>query len=195
LKAKREVQGRRESFKGNSSKPFSPPSTSEKEKTSTLAPQVLEVSKPILQAPPTKKTSPLSSLSGSANIICHRCKGMGHVMRDCPSMHAYIATCDGGYESASNVEDEYRVATNLYAEEKAAEEDSEAIDFNAMTSHLRSILVQRALSAQPVPSDKIQRILCSIFSLSSTIVVCLLLLLIAGVSTIWSVHIRSRCLA
>jgi len=82
---------------------------------------------------------------------------MGHVMRDCPSMHAYIATCDGGYESASNVEDEYRVAANLYAEEKAAEEDGEAIDFKAMTSHLRSILVQRALSAQPIPYDKIQR--------------------------------------
>ena len=41
---------------------------------------------------------------------------MGHVMRDCPSMHAYIATGDGGYESAKDVEDEYRVAAaNLYA--------------------------------------------------------------------------------
>ena len=86
LKAEREVQGHQHSFKGNSSKPFSPRSTSEKEKTSTLVPQVPEVSKPILQAPPTKKTSPLStSSSGSANIICHRFKGMGHVMRDCPS--------------------------------------------------------------------------------------------------------------
>ena len=64
---------------------FPPRSTSEKEKTSTLVPQVPEVSKPVLQAPPTKKTSPLSPSSGSANIICHRFKGMGHVMRDCPS--------------------------------------------------------------------------------------------------------------
>jgi len=138
--------------------PFSSQSTSEKEKTSTLVPQVPEVSKPILQAPPTKKTSPLSpSSSGSANIICHRYKGMGHVMSDCPSMHAYIATGDGGYESVNNVEDEYRVAANLYAEEKAAGENGETIDSNTMTSHLRSILVQHALSAQPVPSDKIQR--------------------------------------
>ena len=81
---------------------------------------------------------------------------MGHVMRDCPSRRANIATGDGGYESASDVEDEYRVAANLYEEEKTAEEDDEAIDSNAMTSHLRSILVQRALSAQPVPSGKIQ---------------------------------------
>ena len=39
-------------------------------------------------------------------------------MRDCPSMHAYIATGDGGYESASDVEDEYRVAANLYVEKR-----------------------------------------------------------------------------
>ena len=82
---------------------------------------------------------------------------MGQVMQDCPSRRAYIATGDGGYESVNNVEDEYRVAANLYAEEKAAEEDGEAIDIKAMTSHLRSILVQHALSAQPIPSDKIQR--------------------------------------
>ena len=81
---------------------------------------------------------------------------MGHVMRDCPSMHAYIATGDGGYESASNVEDEYRVAANLYAEENAAGENGETIDSNTMTSHLRSILVLLALSAQLVPSGKIQ---------------------------------------
>ena len=193
LKAEREVQGCQHSFKGNSSKPFSPRSTSEKEKTSTLVPQVPEVSKPVLQAPPTKKTSPLSpSSSGSANIICHRYKGMGHVMRDCPSMHAYIATGDGGYKSASNVEDEYRVAANLYAEEKAAGENGETIDSNTMTSHLRSILVQRALSAQPVPSNN--AIICSVSS-SWSATVLYLLLLMAGVATIWSVQIRSRCLA
>ena len=83
-------------------------------------------------------------------------QGHGSCDERLPQQHAYIATGDGGYESAGNIEDEYRVAANLYAEEKEAKEDGEVIDSNVMTSHLRSILVQRALSAQPVPSDKIQ---------------------------------------
>ena len=83
-------------------------------------------------------------------------QGHGACDAGLPSRHAYIATGDDGYESASDVEDEYRVAANLYAEENAAGENGETIDSNTMTSHLRSILVQRVLSAQPVPSGKIQ---------------------------------------
>ena len=77
------------------------------------------MSKSASQEPPSKKVPSSSpSSSGSVNIICHRCKGMGHVLRDCPSRRAYIAIGDGGYESASDVEDEYRVAANLYAEKR-----------------------------------------------------------------------------
>ena len=47
------------------------------------------------------------SSSRSVNIVCHRCKGMGHVMKDCPSTRAFIAAPDGNrYVSASDVEDD-----------------------------------------------------------------------------------------
>ena len=42
-------------------------------------------------------------------------QGHGACDAGLPSRRAYIATGDGGYESASDVEDEYRVAANLYA--------------------------------------------------------------------------------
>ena len=50
---------------------------------------------------------------------------MGHFMRDCPSQRAYIATEDGGYVSASDVEDEYALAANLAGNDDDQEEDSD----------------------------------------------------------------------
>ena len=65
--------------------------------------------------------------SRSANIVCHCCKGMGHVMKDCPSARAFIAAPDGnGYVSASDVEDDLVLAANIVAESE--EEEGEAID-------------------------------------------------------------------
>jgi len=49
--------------------------------------------------------------------MCHRCKGMGHVMKDCPSARAFIAAPDGnGYVSASDVEDDLVLAANIVAD-------------------------------------------------------------------------------
>ena len=50
---------------------------------------------------------------------------MGHFMRDCPSQRAYIATYDGGYVSASDVEDEYALAANLAGNDDDHETDSD----------------------------------------------------------------------
>jgi hypothetical protein len=39
---------------------------------------------PVLQAP-ANSTSSSSSMGCTTPIVCHRRKGMGHVMEDCPS--------------------------------------------------------------------------------------------------------------
>ena len=53
------------------------------------------------------------SSSRSANIVCHCCKGMGHVMKDCLSVRAFMAAPDGnGYVSASDIENDLVLAVN-----------------------------------------------------------------------------------
>ena len=86
------------------------------------------------------------SSSRSANIVCHRCKGMGHVMKDCPSAHAFIAAPGNGYVSASDVEDDLVLAANIVADSE--EDEGEAIDSIAATMHFPSLLVQRVLTSK-----------------------------------------------
>ena len=98
------------------------------------------------------------SLSRSTNIVCHHYKGMGHVMKDCPSTRAFIAAPDGnGYVSASDVEDELVLAANLVADSE--DDEGEAIDSVAATKDLSSLLVQRVLTSKVEHEDeeKIQR--------------------------------------
>jgi hypothetical protein len=63
------------------------------------------VSKNQLQELP-KSASSVASTGRSSAIQCHRCQGLGHVARECPSKRAYVATDDGGYISTSNVEED-----------------------------------------------------------------------------------------
>ena len=87
-----------------------------------------------------------ASSSRSTNIVCHHCKGMGHVMKDCPSRCAFIATEDGGYVSASDVEDDLALAANHAADSEDSE--GEAIDSMTATAGYKSILVHHILSTQ-----------------------------------------------
>ena len=88
---------------------------------------------------PVKKSSPITpsssgsatpSYSSSSKVVCHHYKGMGHIAKECPSKHAYIATDDGGYVSASDEENEFALATDLYADKFAdsAKDPDEVID-------------------------------------------------------------------
>jgi hypothetical protein len=70
---------------------------------------------------------------------------MGHVMKDCLSRRAFIATNDGRYVSASDVEDDLALATNHVADSKSEEE---AIDPMTAAAGYKSILVQCVLSTQ-----------------------------------------------
>ena len=71
---------------------------------------------------------------------------MGYVMKDFPSHRAFIAIEDGGYVSASDVEDDLALAAN----HAAGSEDSEgeAIDSMTATAGYKSILVHHILSTQ-----------------------------------------------
>ena len=75
---------------------------------------------------------------------------MGHVMNDCPSQWAYIATKDGGHVSASDVDDVYALATNLASKEDKLETDidhEEELSAAAMENY-STLIVQRVLSTQ-----------------------------------------------
>jgi hypothetical protein len=100
-----------------------------------------------------KPATTTSSIGRSSNIKCHRCQGLGHIQRDCPSKRAYIATCDGGYVSASDVEDEDSVGANIA---ETYDGDEEVLGTTA-TETYKALIVQRALSATASDDDNRQR--------------------------------------
>jgi hypothetical protein len=76
-----------------------------------------------MQSQPQKKVvSTGASSSRSTNIVCQICKGSRHVMKDCASHRAFIATNDGGYVSASDVEDDLALLANHVVDSESKEE-------------------------------------------------------------------------
>jgi hypothetical protein len=84
------------------------------------------------------------------DIQCLRCKGYGHIRKDCPSTRVMVVRADGGgYSSASDLDEETYalLAANSVgkgdhfqqAEEHIGAEDAE---------HYESLMVQRVLSTQ-----------------------------------------------
>jgi hypothetical protein len=104
-KAEHEVQGRR-------SKPYSNPFAG-RSSTSTSAPVPL-VPSTSTTTPHEKTTKPAGTApsTGAApspgrtrDIQCHRCRGFGHVIRDCPNKRTLLIRDDGEYSSASDSEE------------------------------------------------------------------------------------------
>jgi hypothetical protein len=86
------------------------PSTSRVPSTSTTpppAPHALEMTTPAPRAATKSSSSSTISTGHISDIKCHHYHGVGHFQRDCPSKKSYIATDDGGYVSASDVEDDF----------------------------------------------------------------------------------------
>ena len=161
-KAEREVQGRRSktytnSFAGrgptHSSTPSSPaPSTpSTTSRTGTT--------KPV--APPAKGAA--SSTGRTRDIQCHRCRGFGHMIRDCPNKRTLLIRDNGEYSSASDSEETSHamIATN-HAENEEVHVDPIDAD------RYESLVVQRVLSTQVAQAEKISDTLYSIPRASCT---------------------------
>ena len=102
--------------------------------------------KPTTPAKSTEEPAKGASTSRTAGIQCHRCHGIGHVMRNCPSQRTYIVTEDGGYISTSDIEED----------DEDAEDDSVIFGKND-TENYRAIIVQRVLSTQMEQAEKQQR--------------------------------------
>jgi hypothetical protein len=81
------------------------PSTSRAPSTSTPPP-------PAPRAAAKPSSSSTTSTGRTSDIKCHHCHGVGHFQRVCPSKKSYIATDDGGYVGASDVEDDFALQTN-----------------------------------------------------------------------------------
>jgi hypothetical protein len=132
-------------------------STSRVPSTSTAqppAPRGSETTPPAPRATAKPSSSSTTSTGRTSDIKCHRCHGVGHFQRDCPSKKSYIAT-DGGYVSASDVEDDFALQTN-----NAGDLDNDNANVFG-SEHMeeyntKTFVVQWVLSAQIDTSEKLQ---------------------------------------
>jgi hypothetical protein len=137
------------------------PSTSRVPSTSTAppppaAPRASEMTPPAPRTAAKRSSSSTTSTGHTSDIKCHRCHGVGHFQCDCPSKKSYIATDDGGYISASDVEDDFALQTNNAGDL----DDNDAEDFTSEHTkeyNTKTYVVQRVLSAQVDTSKKLQR--------------------------------------
>jgi hypothetical protein len=102
--------------------------------------------------PPPRAAAKLSSSSTTStghtfDIKCHCCHGVGHFQRDCPSKKSYITTDDGGYVTASDVEDEFTLQTNNGGD--LDDDDAEVFGSEHTEEYnTKTYVVQWVLSAQ-----------------------------------------------
>jgi hypothetical protein len=75
------------------------------------------------------------------------------MQQDCPSTQAYIATRDGGYVSACNVEYEDTVGANI----AGTDDGNKEVLGTVATETYEALIVQRALSATFGDDDNRQR--------------------------------------
>src|SRR3954464_4749056 len=123
-KAEREVQDRqalaRTNFSAGRPSSWTPRASSTSTRSTASAPpsaapsnrDTRKQAQPPLSAkstpsgPAQSSSSSMASTGQTHDIICRRCKGGGHYARECPSKRVMIATEDGGYESASDYDEE-----------------------------------------------------------------------------------------
>jgi hypothetical protein len=112
------------------------------------------LSKPRAVAKPSSSST--TSTSRTSDIKYHSCYGVGHFQHDCPSKKSYIATDDGGYVSASDVEDDFELQTNIAGDH--GNDDAEVFGSEHTEEYnTKTYVVQQVLSAQVDTSEKLQR--------------------------------------
>ncbi|WVZ84536.1 hypothetical protein U9M48_031562, partial [Paspalum notatum var. saurae] len=92
------------------------------------------------------------STGRTRDIRCHRCKGFGHVIRDCPSKRTLLIRDDGEYSSTSDSE-----ATQyaMLATDHAARAEVHVNPGDA--DRYESLVARRVLSTQVAPPEKNRR--------------------------------------
>jgi hypothetical protein len=134
------------------------PSTSHVPSTSTTpppAPRASEMTPPAPCVVAKPSSSSTTSTGRTSNIKCHPCHGLGHFQRDCPSKKSYIATDDGGYVGASDVEDDFAFQTNNAGD--LDDDDAEVFGSEHIEEYnTKTYVVRRVLSAQVDASEKLQ---------------------------------------
>jgi hypothetical protein len=124
--------------------------------TPPLAPHASETTPPAPHTAAKPSLSSTTSTSRTSDIRCHRCHGVGHFQRDCPSKKSFIPTDDGGYVSASDVEDDFALQTNNVGD--LDDDDAEVFGSEHTEEYnTKTYVVQRVLSAQVDTSEKLQR--------------------------------------
>jgi hypothetical protein len=122
---------------------------------SKQSPRASETTPPAPRA--AAKPSSSSSTGRTPDIKCHHCHGVCHFQCDCPSKKSYIATDDdGGYVSASDVEDDFTLQTNNAGD--LDDDDAEVFGSEHTEEYnTKTYAVQWVLSAQMDTSEKLQR--------------------------------------
>ena len=164
-KAEREVQGRYASTKNsisagktNSWQPrttTTPPTHAPMPSQSNMsrANPANSVAKTIQN--PTASAPSMASTGRTRDIQCLRCKGYGHVMRECPSKRVMIVKDDGECSSASDFDED---TLALLAADHAGSEQHFEEHINATEAdRYKSLIVQRVLSAQMEKAEQNQR--------------------------------------
>jgi hypothetical protein len=111
---------------------------------------------PAPRAAAKPSSSSTTSTGRTSDIKCHHFHGVAHFQRDCPNKKSYIATDDGGYVSASDVEDDFARQTNNAG---GLDDDDVEVFGSEHTKKYstKTYVVQWVLSAQVDTSEKLQR--------------------------------------
>jgi hypothetical protein len=126
---------------------------------SAVAPRATDLNKAsVLQgAGAAKPSSSTTSTGRTSDIKCHSCHGIGHFQRGCPIKKSYIATVDGGYVTASNIEDDLALQTNHAGDLVDYDADEQVFGSEHTTKYsTKTYVVQRVLSAHVDNSEKLQ---------------------------------------
>ncbi|WVZ93940.1 hypothetical protein U9M48_039889 [Paspalum notatum var. saurae] len=150
-KAEREVQGRRSKTYTNSFAGRSPTSSSA---PALPAPSTTSTTPRDRTAKPTASPAPgaVPPTGRTRDIQCHRCKGFGHMIRDCPNKRTLLIRDNGEYSSASDSEElEHVLLATDHAARAAVHVNPDDAD------RYESLVVQRVLSTQVALPEKNQR--------------------------------------
>jgi hypothetical protein len=88
--AEKELQGRQQQ-RSSTFAPRQPPAPAKASSSSCVR---TSTSSAVPSGVVAKPATTTSSTGRSSDIKCHRCQGLVHIQRDCPSKRAYIATGD-----------------------------------------------------------------------------------------------------